>query len=125
LIERAVRDREPLLREFHEFHVAAMNEDRDGVRRYIVAATRDPNLQAEAANLMARSAVEVDVLTEDVRLNDVIDADGRRIGERTFPAGSLVVEVGQPRVVGNLFDPAAMAEAGFTYLPTGRPPVRP
>jgi UDPglucose 6-dehydrogenase len=25
----------------------------------------------------------------------------------------------------NLFDPAAMAEAGFTYLPTGRPPVRP
>jgi UDPglucose 6-dehydrogenase len=25
----------------------------------------------------------------------------------------------------NVFEPAAMADAGFTYLPTGRPPVRP
>jgi hypothetical protein len=25
----------------------------------------------------------------------------------------------------NLLDPDAMAAAGFTYLPTGRPPVRP
>ncbi len=106
LIERAAGSRARLLREFHDAHVRFLEEpEAEGVRRYILPPTGDPNLSAEAINLLLRNDIEVGVLTDEVRLGQLEDGEGRAAGERAFVPGSFIVEVAQPRLVSNLFRP--------------------
>jgi hypothetical protein len=107
LVEHATAHRERILREYVEQHRAFVEEDAGGIRRYLLPPSRDPNLRAEAVNLMLRSGVEVHELTEARSLGALTDAEGQAAGDREFPAGTHVVEVAQPRAVALLFGPGA------------------
>lgn len=115
LVERSVRDRERILREYHGQHRAFLDEDPGGIRRYLLPPSGDPNLRAEAVNLMLRSGVEVHELTEARSVGGLVDTEGSRASGREFPAGTYVVEVAQPRVVGLLFNPAAPATLPYYF----------
>jgi hypothetical protein len=115
LVERSVRNRERLLREYHEQHRAFLEEDPGGVRRYLLPPSGDPNLRAEAVNLMLRSGVEVHELTEARTVSRLVDVEGAGVPGREFPAGTYVVEVAQPRVVGLLFNPAASSTLPYSF----------
>ncbi len=109
LVERSISEREGLLRDYYEQHRAFLEEDSGGFRRYLLPPSGDPNLRAEAVNLMLRNGVEVQELTEARDVERLVDAEGSSVAGREFPAGTYVVEVAQPRVVGLLFQPTAQA----------------
>ena len=103
LVERASRDRDRLLREYYAQHQAFIEDESDGIQRFLLPPTGDPNLRAEAVNLLLNNQVEVDMLTSPIRLGSLVDAEGGSVGEREFAAGTYVVEVAQPRVINILF----------------------
>lgn len=105
LVERAVEERERVLGEYHDQHRAFLEEEGPGgVRRYLLPPSGDPNLLAEAVNLLLRSGVEVHELAEARALDGLVDAEGRSAAGREFPAGTFLVEVAQPRMIGLAFD---------------------
>lgn len=97
LVRTAARYREELLRDYYDAHRAAIEDGRQGIRRYIIAQEGDPRTVLELVNLLIRNGVEVHQLRADASLNNVRDRYGRSIGRRTIPAGSYVVEAAQPR----------------------------
>jgi len=113
MVEHAAAHRERILREYHEQHRAFLEEDAGGIRRYLLPPAGDPNLRAEAVNLMLRSGVEVYELTEPRTVGGLTDAEGRSASDREFPAGTHVVEVAQPRAVALLFRPGGSVTLPF------------
>ncbi len=93
----ALRDRERLLREYHQAHRDAVDDGARGVRRYLLPPEGDPVLIRELAALLGRNGIEVRALREAARLSGVRDRAGRSVGERSFPAGTYVIEAAQPR----------------------------
>jgi len=92
------RQREGLLQDYAEAQRAAVAEGEQGTRRYLIPADGgDPQMVVELVNLLRRSGVEVDVLTEETSLRGVSDRTGDSVGKRTFAAGSYVIDAAQPR----------------------------
>jgi hypothetical protein len=89
--------REDLLMEYYRAHADAVADGGRGIRRYLIAPGADPNLEAELANLLMRSGVEVHKLRAGTTLRGVRDREGRDAGSIAFPAGTLVIEAAQPR----------------------------
>ncbi len=111
----SVRERETLLRDYYESHRADIADGRTGIRRYLIPPEGDPLHIAELVNLLMRNGIEVAVLTEPVRLNNVRDRTGVALGAREFPAGTYVIEAAQPRnrLVRMLLEPEVPTPAEF------------
>jgi len=91
-------EREALLQDYVAAHRDAIADGGQGTRRYVLPADgSDPLMIAEAVNLLQRSGIEVDVLTEEASLQGVTDRNGQRVGNRTFAAGTYVIDAAQPR----------------------------
>ena len=92
-------EREALLRDYLAAHRAAIADGADGNRRYLLPAdgAGDPRMRAEVVNLLLRSGVEVRELTADISLRGLTDRNGTSRSNRSFPAGSYVIEAAQPR----------------------------
>jgi hypothetical protein len=91
-------EREALLQDYVAAHRDAIADGEQGTRRYVLPADGgDPLMIAEVVNLLQRSGIEVDVLTEEASLRGVIDRNGQSLGNRTFAAGSYVIDAAQPR----------------------------
>ena len=91
-------EREALLQDYVAAHRDAIADGGQGTRRYVLPADGgDPLMIAEAVNLLQRSGIEVDVLTEEASLQGVTDRNGQRVGNRTFAAGTYVIDAAQPR----------------------------
>ncbi|NIN71074.1 MAG: hypothetical protein GTO46_03875 [Gemmatimonadetes bacterium] len=103
----SVRERSRLLSEYYESLRADLAEGGQGIRRYLVAPEGDPLHVAELVNMLMRNGIEVSVLTQTARLNNVRDREGTSVGSRDFPAGTYVVEAAQPlsRLVRTLLEP--------------------
>jgi hypothetical protein len=103
----SVRERSRLLSEFYESLRADLAEGGQGIRRYLIAPEGDPLLIAELVNMLMRNGIEVSVLSQAGRLNNVRDRKGNSVGARDFPAGTYVVEAAQPlsRLVRTLLEP--------------------
>ncbi|MGD2151639.1 MAG: M14 family metallopeptidase [Gemmatimonadales bacterium] len=103
----SVRERTTLLDEYYESLRADLAEGRQGIRRYLIPPEGDPLHVAELVNMLMRNGIEVSVLTQAARLNDVRDRRGTSIGGREFPAGTYVVEAAQPlsRLARTLLEP--------------------
>ncbi|UCC81979.1 MAG: hypothetical protein JSW46_13355 [Gemmatimonadota bacterium] len=103
----SVRERSRLLSEFYESLRADLSEGGQGIRRYLIAPEGDPLHVAELVNMLMRNGIEVSVLTQTARLNNVRDREGTSVGSREFPAGTYVVEAAQPlsRLVRTLLEP--------------------
>lgn len=95
----AAMEREALLRDYLAAHRAAIADGADGNRRYVLPAdgAGDPRMLAEVVNLLLRSGVEVQALTESTSLRGLTDRHGASLASRSFPAGSYVIEAAQPR----------------------------
>ena len=103
----SVRERTRLLTEYYETLRADLAEGGRGIRRYLIAPEGDPLHVAELVNMLMRNGIEVSVLTQPARLNNVRDREGTSVGSREFPAGTYVVEAAQPlsRLVRTLLEP--------------------
>jgi hypothetical protein len=103
----SVRERTTLLTEYSESMRADLAEGRQGIRRYLIAPEGDPLHIAELANMLMRNGIEVSVLSQAARLNNVRDRIGTSVGGREFPAGTYVVEAAQPlsRLVRTMLEP--------------------
>jgi hypothetical protein len=103
----SVRERTTLLTEYSESMRADLAEGRQGIRRYLIAPEGDPLHIAELANMLMRNGIEVSVLSQAARLNNVRDRNGTSVGGREFPTGTYVVEAAQPlsRLVRTMLEP--------------------
>ena len=91
-------EREALLRDYVAAHRDAIADGEQGTRRYVLPADGgDPLMIAEVVNLLQRSGVEVNRLTAEASLRGVTDRNGDSVGNRTFAAGSYVIDAAQPR----------------------------
>ncbi len=93
----ATANRLALLQEYYDSQRADIADGRQGIRRYLIAPEGDPQHIAALANMLMRNGIEVDVLSESVRLANVRDRTGADIGGHEFPAGTYVVDAAQPR----------------------------
>jgi hypothetical protein len=103
----SVRERTKLLGEYYESLRADLAEGGQGIRRYLIAPEGDPLHVTELVNILMRNGIEVSVLSQTARLNNVRDRNGTSVGAREFPAGTYVVEAAQPlsRLVRTLLEP--------------------
>jgi hypothetical protein len=104
-VETAARGRLKLVRDFLEFRRSAVHEGEQGaVREYVLAPGPDAARTRRLADLLVSQGIEAR------------EADGElRSGQRTFPAGSLVVPLAQPagRLARNLLDPRVTMDEAF------------
>lgn len=107
MVELSSNRRVDLLTDYYQQNVSAIEAGKDGTVRYLITQQGDPALVAEAVNLLMRSGIEVDRLTSQASLRDVTDREGDDSGNRTFNAGTYVIEASQPRnsFIRNLLDP--------------------
>lgn len=106
-VQLAARERETLLRDYAAAHREAIADGGRGVRRYLLSAEgSDPGLVTELVALLRRNGIEVGRLGAEARLGGVRGQGGEG-AERTFPAGTYVVEAAQPRnrLVRSLLEP--------------------
>jgi hypothetical protein len=103
----AATRREELLSDYVANLRAAIADGRRGVRRYLIEPGGDPQHLAELVALLERNGIEVGRLAEDTTLAGVRDRAGKGVGDRTFAAGTYVVEAAQPanRLVRALLEP--------------------
>lgn len=96
-VRTAARERERLLREYLASQRETVAPVRDGVRRFVIDPTAgDPGLVRELVALLGRNGISVDRLTAETRFTGLTDRTGAPVADRTFGAGSYVVEVAQP-----------------------------
>ncbi|TVR63836.1 MAG: hypothetical protein EA422_08285 [Gemmatimonadales bacterium] len=115
----AADHREELLSRYDQGHRDAVADGESGIRRYILpAGEADPHHLRELVDLLLRNGIEVDRLTEEVRIGGLRDRTGAGAGERTFPVGSYVVEAAQPRnrMIRVLLEPETPVPAPFLEL---------
>ncbi|CAN5381314.1 M14 family zinc carboxypeptidase [soil metagenome] len=98
--------RQELLNDYYQQNVSAIEAGTTGAIRYFITPEGDPNLVAEAVNLLMRSGVEVYQLTSESSVQNVTDRGGNDVGNHTFDAGTYVIEASQPRhsFIRNLLD---------------------
>lgn len=89
--------RQELLREYYQSLAAALGERDGGVRRYLLPPGGDPGRRADLVNLLLRSGLEVGVTTAPVRVRSLTDRAGGAVDQVDFPAGTFVIDAGQPR----------------------------
>ena len=114
----AATNRTQLLQDYYDAHVVAIAEGDQGYRRYLLPAWGDPAFVAELVNLLIRGGIEVDVLTQATVVSGVRNRQGEDIGQRSFAAGTYVVELGQPRnrLIRVLLEPDVPLPAEFLAL---------
>lgn len=97
-VRTAAAERAELLRDFHDAQRRALEDGRQGVRRYLISGeSGDPGHRRALGRLLLDDGIEVSRLTEEVRVGGLTDRTGAEAGARTFPRGTWVVEAAQPR----------------------------
>lgn len=107
MVRMSSERREEMLRDYYEASASSIEEGGRGTVRYLIEPSGDPHLAAEAVNLLRRSGIEVQRLTETASLRNVADREGNGVGTRSFEAGTWVIEAAQPRMhlIRNLLEP--------------------
>ncbi len=107
--------RSDLLSDYYNAHADAIEQGRQGNVRYLITPEGDPNLVAEAVNLLMRNGIEVQRLSENTTLRNVADRSGSSVGTHSFEAGTYVIEAAQPRkaFIRNLLEPTVPIPTEF------------
>lgn len=126
----AASRRSELLADYWQAKKTALQDDQ-GVRRYLLSdrAAGDSALTQELVDMLRRNGIEVSSLRQESSLDKVRDRFGREVGNKTFPAGTWVVDAAQPAkplirtlLEPNLEVPAAFLEAARKRLDRGENP---
>jgi len=105
--QTAARNRQELLRDYHQGLGAAVEDGKSGITRYLLPPEGDPQLLKELVSLLLRNGIEVGRLSQDAQLASLRDRYGDQAGNRSFGAGTYVVAAAQPlnRLVRALLEP--------------------
>jgi hypothetical protein len=100
----AARNREQLLRDFHQYRRSAIEIGQKGTREYVLLPGEDPSRAARLAQLLAAQGVHVREAEA-----------GFQAAGREVPAGAFIVPLAQPagRLVRNLLDPDVQMDEAF------------
>jgi hypothetical protein len=100
----AARNREQLLRDFHQYRRSAVALGQQGTREYLILPDGDPSRARRLARLLASQGIQVKRTEEPFK-----------IGTRSVPAGTFVVPLAQPagRLARNLLDPEIRMDDAF------------
>ena len=114
--------RDDLLSDYYQSHVDAIDQGSEGNVRYLIKQEGDPHLVSEVVNLLQRSGIEVDMLTSDTSLGNVVDREGNSVGSHSFEAGTFVIEASQPRMafIRKLLEPHIQIPEDFLDLARSR-----
>jgi hypothetical protein len=112
-VRLAATERARFLREYYESQRGAVAPT-TGARRYFIHDDGSGNAR-ELVRLLRSNAIEVGVLTGEVRLSGGRDRAGASAGASTLPAGTFVVEAAQPagRLMKALLEPDVPTPAAF------------
>lgn len=118
-VRTAAANRETILREYYESQRAAVNPA-GGPRRYFILNDGSGNTR-ELVRLLRRNDIEVRQLTGELRGVAARDRTGAAAPARSFPAGTFVVETGQPagRLIRALLDPQVPVPPAFLEVARG------
>ncbi len=117
-LETTAAMRQEQLERFYRFHQEAMDIAPDEPVGYVVSATTDPALLTKVWDLLTPHGVEIETITDDVTLSNLVDyREGEPIEEQAIPAGSWLVRVNQPmgRLVRTIFERVTHVEDADTY----------
>jgi hypothetical protein len=112
----AAESRAELLQDFYQFHSSGMTEARNRpMKRVVFSAVPDPARARWLARRLAREEIQVIQTTKPfaaVKANSYL---GGAAAQRTFPAGSYVVDLAQPeaRLATSILEPKAVFDSGF------------
>ena len=115
-LETAAGNREARLNDYWAFRRSAMDEaPTDRMKRVVLVPDRDPQLTAHVIALLRRNGIEVSRLTQPGAAAQARAYSGGAAARRTFPAGSYVIDLGQPqrRLAKALLEPDATLERPF------------
>lgn len=97
-LETAAHHRAERLRDFRDFFVTSLQQGGEGpVRRFVFPPAADPGRLERLMDVLTRNGVEIGRLAAPAEINDVHAYDGVVEPLRTFPAGTLTVDLAQPR----------------------------
>ncbi len=114
-VRLAATRRQDLLRDYHASQRAILAPPAGVARKYLIASTGNAHLARELITLLRRNDVEVGVLEQETRFTGLRDRAGAAVADRTFPAGTWVIDPGQPsgRLIRALLDPSVPIQADF------------
>ncbi|MGH7529667.1 MAG: M14 family zinc carboxypeptidase [Gemmatimonadales bacterium] len=122
-LETTARHRQARLVDYYEFRRSAMAEAaRDPMKRVVIVPDRDPAAAAQVVTLLLRSGVEVSRLRQSASSRAAHPFLGGAAGSRTFPAGSYVIDLGQPqrRIAKAMLEPDAELQRDFVEREVGK-----
>lgn len=115
-LETAANNRQARLLDYWAFRKSAMDEAAaDRMKRVVLVPGSDPAMTAHVVELLRRNGIEVSRLTQNAASAAARAYLGGAAARRTFPAGSWVVDLGQPqrRIAKALLEPNAVLERSF------------
>ena len=119
-LETAEQNRQARLQDYYAFRRSAMDEAAtDRMKRVVLLPGSDPRMAAHVVGLLLRDGIEVTRLAQPATATLAHAYLGGPAGgggvRRTFPAGSYVVDLGQPqrRLAKAMLEPRATLEPGF------------
>jgi len=115
-LETAAQHRQARLQDYYAFRRSALEEAAtDPMKRVVMLPGSDPRMAAHVVGLLLRDGIEVRRLAQPTTTTLAHPYLGGSPGRRTFPAGSYVVDLGQPqrRLAKAILEPRAMLEPGF------------
>jgi Zinc carboxypeptidase len=96
-LDTSVKNREARLRDFYEFHRAAIQAGQQGpVRQYYLVPGRDPERTAHVIDVLLQQGVEVKRAAADFDAEDLISYWGEKSASKRLPAGTYVIDLAQP-----------------------------
>jgi len=116
--ETAVANRADLLRRFADWHRTAIEEgEREPVREYLIPEGDDPSRAAALAGLLVAQGIRVERAGEGFVAGPLHDFDGHDVDRESFPAGTYIVPLAQPRkrLARALLEPAPQLRDLYFY----------
>ena len=116
--ETAARNRKELLSRFLQWHRSAIAEGEDGVvREYLIKEGDEPGRAAALAGLLVAQGIQVFRASEAFVAGPLRDFDGKEVDRESFPAGTYLVPLAQPRkrLANALLEPASQMRDLYFY----------
>ncbi|MGH9789094.1 MAG: M14 metallopeptidase family protein [Candidatus Acidiferrales bacterium] len=117
-IDTSVKNREARLRDFYDFHRAALDAGRTGpVRQFILVPGADPERFSRALEILLQQGIEVQCAAADFDADSLTDHWGQAVARKRLSVGTCIVDLAQPTgfLARALLEREAKLETTFFY----------